>query len=196
MRKILSIAFIVILTINLNAQKFGVKGGLIMSGLTTDVSGDYSLKPGANVSVFFQKTLIPMLSLRPALGYYQKGYTGHSALLGDYAEYLNYVQLDLNLRIKPPLIPIYVFAGPYASYAISGQSKYGSVSVDIDFGKNTYSPFDFGLGAGVGFVKKFAIAHFFAEFGFYKGMTNYNNYSSTVMKNYGITADLGFMIGL
>ncbi len=196
MRKIIFLLLIVFWAVSLNAQKFGVKGGMDLSKVNTDLSGTYTNVTGINGSVFFQKSLIPMLSLRPAVGYFQKGYYSNDGGK-DHFFVLNYGQLDLNLRVKPPLIPIYVVAGPYFSYALSGIDRVNDTTSVIQFGSNTYSPFDFGVTAGLGFVKKFAVAHFFFEINYNKGILDYYHYSDNkYMKNSNISVDLGFMIGL
>ena len=139
--------------------------------------------------------LIPMLSLRPSLGYYQKG-TTYNILGVDGLTKLNYVQMNLNLRVKPPLIPVYAVVGPYGSYALSGYSKVGSVSADIDFGKDKTLPYDFGLTAGVGYQMNLLVGKLFIEGGIAKGMLNIDGSGWAETKNMMIYANLGILLGL
>ncbi len=199
MKKIIISVFMLILAFNLNAQKVGVMGGLNLASVSTDASGDLSLLPGGNASVFFQKTLIPMISLRPGIGITQKGYTGQ--ILGiDYKENLNYFQLDLNLRVKPPIIPVYVIAGPYFDYGLSGKTTFGSgttITSDVIFDKNHVNPFDFGITLGAGFVKNLVLGKVFIEARYEIGMLDTDNSSSySYYKNRNIMINFGFMLGL
>lgn len=92
-------------------------------------------------------------------------YTGHGAkndFLGtSYETRLDYLQLPLLLKLRGEVgqISLFLHAGPYASFAISGVNKFEIAGVgtteDIDFGDKDgeYSRLDFGLlvGGGIGF---------------------------------------------
>jgi len=136
-----------------------------------------------------------MLSLRPGLGYYQKGNTVE--VLGVLTETtLNYVQFDADIKFKPPFLPIYMFAGPYLSYALSGQTKMGSVSFETQFGPDDTNNFDFGLNGGIGFQHNIVLGKVFLELAYNYGMFDYDASNSTETFNRNISIDLGLMIGL
>ena len=177
-----------------NAQKIGVMAGgtfskMVEENITT------SFTPGFNGAVMFQKTLIPMLALRPSIGYYQKGTIEH--LVIENLKKINYLQLNMQLRVKPPLIPIYAVAGPYASYALSGYNKVGGISADITFGKGNTLPYDFGLNLGAGYQMNLLIGKLFIEGGLAKGLLDIDDSSSsTSTKNMMIYANVGLLLGL
>ena len=177
------------------AQKIGVMGGGTFSKMIEENIAT-SFTPGFNGSVMLQKNLIPLLSLRSSFGYYQKGTTGK--ILGiEYLAKINYLQLNMQLRIKPPLIPIYAVAGPYASYALSGYYKINGVSADMNFGKGNTLRYDFGLNLGVGYQMNFLIGKLFIEGGVAKGLVDIDDSSpSTSTTNMMIYANVGLLLGL
>ncbi len=195
MKKIILLLLGVLFFVNMQAQKFGVKAGADLATITTTPSADHGIQPGLNGAVFIQKGIFPMISLRPTLGYYQKGYT--ASLLGiDYVNTINYVQFDLDLRIKPPFIPIYAIAGPYAAYAISGATSTNGISIATTFNKNQINNLDYGFSVGLGYQQNLAIAKLFFELVYNYGMFDYDGSSSFARFNRNLSLDLGIMIGL
>ena len=199
MKKMLFLAVMLFVFANVDAQKIGVKGGLDLSTLMTDNSnGEYSMIPGMNASIFFQKGLLPFLSIRPELGYYQKGSTYKLNGFKSKTTY-DYLNLDIMVRLKVPIIPVYVIAGPYGGYAFGGEYNEDLLNTtsQIDFGKDKTLPYDFGLAGGVGYVKDFAIFKFFVEAKYEMGMVDINDYSlGSVDKNRNLAFSVGMMIGL
>lgn len=181
---------------NVNAQKFGVKAGADLSSMYSNPSGDYNVQTGFNGAVFFEKSFFPMLSLRPEIGYYQKGY--NYVFLGqDFVTKINYAQFDLTLNVKPPFIPIYIMAGPYFSYALSGETSINSLSVATTFDKDHTSPLDYGISAGLGYQFNLVVAKLIFEVVYNYGLYDYNQGSSYVSNfNRNLSLDLGIVIGL
>ncbi|MBN2893528.1 MAG: PorT family protein [Bacteroidales bacterium] len=202
MRKLIFFVAVLIVSLNVNAQKIGVKGGLNLSNtVTDDPSGTYHFKPGINASMFFQKSFVSFFSIRPEIGYYQKGGKNiYSTFLGEVTKLttLNYLQFGVDARFRVPFIPIYVLAGPYGAYALSGENEIISgVKTEIDFAKDKTVPYDFGLAGGVGFIHKFTVLTFFVEFKYEMGMVDTYGYSSqTFVKNRNLIFSTGVMIGL
>ncbi|MEA3450419.1 MAG: porin family protein [Bacteroidota bacterium] len=195
MKKIVLLIFAIAIFSNVEAQKFGVKAGLDLSTVVTDPVAEYGYQPGLNASVFFQKKFFPMLSLRPGLGLYQKGSTYE--ILNVLTETtINYVQFDADIKFKPPFVPIYMFAGPYISYALAGTNKVSGISVDITFGPDDTNNLDFGLNGGIGFQQNLPVGKLFLEVAYNYGMFDYDASSYTETFNRNISIDLGFMIGL
>ncbi len=203
MKKFLFLIVIFFVSFGINAQNLGVKGGLNLSTANvTNSSLTFKMKPGMNVSMFFQKDLVgEILSIRPEFGVYQKGYKYD--LLGSNTINFNYMQFDLDARLKIPVIPVYFLFGPYGAYAISGESVYDSGLIDpitsvVDFGNDKTSPLDFGLSTGVGFVQKIALLSLFVECKYEIGIFDYNDYpnSNSEFKNRNLVFSAGLMIGL
>lgn len=184
-----------VLSFGLNAQKIGIKGGGNLSTLSTDASADYSMKPGVNVSVFFQKDLIPLIDFRPGIGYMQKGYK--TEVLGvEWLGTTNYLQMDFDFVVKPPIIPIYLVAGPNLSYALSGTTKIDNYSFDTEFGSGKTLAYDLGLSAGLGYLVNLPLIDFFVEAKYDMGIIDIDDASSnTFVKNRSIMIDVGVMIG-
>lgn len=195
MKKIITAFILLALVVSVNAQKIGVMGGVNLPSISSSDNYDYGILPGVNASLFFQKTLVPMISLRPAVGFTQYGYTGE--LLGsDYEVKLNYARVDADFRIKPPIIPVYLVAGVYSGYGLSGYYKVGSLSTDVTFGKNDTNPFDFGVSFGGGYVQNLALLKVFVEAKYEIGMADLEPSSSQTYKNNNIKLSLGIIFGL
>jgi len=192
-KHLLLFVFLSTLFVTVNAQIGVMAGGNFAT--YNEPSDDYSYLPGVNAFVIFEKDVIPMTDLRVGFGYIQKGTAG--TVLGvDYISKLNYLQLNLHANIKPPLLPLYAFVGPYVSYGLSGYTKVGSISADITFDSDHTNPFDMGLNMGVGFQKKIIVSKIFLEVGYSMGMMNIDKSGLTdYTKNSGIYIDLGFTLG-
>lgn len=196
MKKITTLILVLtMLVFTANAQKIGIMAGGTFSKMVEE-NTTTSFTPGFNGSIMFQKSLFPMLALRPSLGYYQKGTAGEVVNI-EYLSKINYLQLNMQLRIKPPLIPIYAVAGPYVSYALSGYNKVGGISSDIDFGKGKTLPYDFGLSFGAGYQMNLMIGKVFFEGGLAKGLLDIDDSSSaTSTTNMMIYANVGLLLGM
>jgi Outer membrane protein beta-barrel domain len=198
MKKLFFIVVMLLIFANVDAQKIGVKGGFDLSTKVSTNSIDYGFNPGMNASIFFQKGLLPFLSIRPELGYYQKGYS-YELLQVKHKIAYDYLELNVVVRLKVPIVPVYVIAGPYGAYALGGEHSedFFNTTTKIDFGKGGTLPFDFGLAGGVGYVKSIAIMKFFAEVKYEMGMFNINDsYSASIDKNRNLAFSVGLMIGL
>jgi hypothetical protein len=195
MKKLSLILLVLAISIGMNAQKFGVKAGLNFSTINSSTSGSYSYISGFNGGLFVQKGLIPMISLRPGISLQQKGFKG-TILKVDYSELVNYLQLDMGIRVKPPLIPLYVVAGPYAAYAISGTATVSGVSAKMKFGSNNNPPLDYGLEAAVGYQQNLLIGKLFVELSYMYGMADIGTTSFSKAFNRSFAVDAGIVIGL
>jgi len=199
MKKILVSVVLLTFIFNLSAQKIGVMGGINLANINSSDNIKYDMVTGINASVFFQKTIFPMVSVRPAIGLTQRGYQ-YEFIGVTTKNMLNYGGLNIDLRFKPPVIPIYLVAGPYTGYAISGTTttSIGDIETtsDITFDKDHTNPFDFGISVGGGYVKNLVLAKLFVEAKYEMGMVDlYPSYNETY-KNSNIKISLGFMFGL
>jgi len=191
------VAFFITISVIINAQSVGVKGGLNLSTVSTNsVSGDISLKPGFNFSVFYEHELIDMLSIRPGLGFEQKGYITEQYDIERKLN-INYLQMDVDILITMPEsnIPVYFILGPYIDYAVSGTYKFSSTSYDIDFDNSNYDPNDFGFSFGVGYKFDYSEYKFFTELKYDIGIPDILD-GSGYIRNQNLELSLGVIIGL
>lgn len=199
MKKLILLILGLAIFANVNAQKFGVKAGADLATCISDPSENYGMVPGLNGAVFFQKKFLPMFSLRPTIGYYQKGniYTFGT----DFEQKINYVQFDLPLNFKAPFIPIYILAGPYASYALSGETNTvianSNLSTPITFDQDHISHLDYGLSAGIGYQQNLVFAKLIVEVVYNYGLYDFNQGNTGLSQfNRNLSIDLGLVIGL
>jgi len=203
---VLLIAIMALFVINLNAQSIGAKvGGTMSQILITDVpKDDLKMKSGTQIGAMLSVPIIPiLLDLQPEVILYQKGTKYSYEVLGVKSimkSNLNYIEVPINIRLTIPMIPIYVIAGPYFGYAMSGSGYYKvgeTVLIDnvpITFDKNGYHKFDYGIDAGIGFMKGIGPIHFFAELRYNKGFYDFDA-SLLTQKNSNIGLSVGVILG-
>lgn len=178
-----------------NAQKIGVTGGVNLASVDVTDNYEYGIRPGFNASVFFEKKIVPMIFVRPSLGYTQKGYTA-DILGADFLVNVNYANFDMDLKFKPIIIPLYVTGGIYTSYGMSGTYKVGSLSKDLVFGKNETNAYDFGISVGGGYMKSLTLLKLFIEAKYEIGTTDLFPAFGDEYKNRNIKINVGLMFGL
>ena len=207
---LLIVAF-VFTTASVNAQfKIGAKAGFTMSQFQPN--SDLSLKTGYTFGTMVDIKIVPFLRVQPEFTYYQKGASFKTYLNG--VNYLrkttiNYLHIPINLKLNIPIIPVYLIAGPYVSYGLSGTnySKLGEIvtidNVAVDFGyKNSFQtrPFDFGINFGTGYHKDIlaGLITLFAEVRFDVGLldTDNDNGENSITKNQNVAINLGVLFGL
>lgn len=167
------------------------------------IKDDLKFQPGYEFGVLFNYAILPFLRVQPEVIYFQKGvkYKGE-LVVTDYLSktQINYLHIPINLKLKIPIIPIYIVAGPYFGYAINGTtfSEIGTISVDtdIEFGSDKTLPFDFGINTGVGIIKGFGPIDFFLETRFNYGIVDMNGYSDNIKEtNLNIGINAGVLLG-
>jgi hypothetical protein len=193
--------------INVNAQAIGVKVGGTFSKINYEsdiIANDKIFLPGIQAGVIFSMAIFPFMDIQPEVLLYQKGVKYKGEVLGVEYESFNsiyYVDVPINIRIKPPVIPIYVIAGPYFGYALQGTSYYelGSViltdNVPIEFSSDGTRQFDFGVDAGLGFIKDFGPIHFFLEARYNYGLADLSGSDNQTAKNANIGVATGILLG-
>lgn len=195
MKKILTFLLLSMLCFSYSfGQKFGAKVGVNFSTISTNSTViDPTLKPGLNASLFTYNKILPMIGLRTEFGYSQLGYN-YETLGTESSSNIDYFQLSPNIYIKPPILPIYAVGGVYAAYAISGNDKIGTLSVDKSFGDGKTLRFDYGLNVGLGYRANLAIIKLFMELRYEMGLLDIDDYSSyTYNKNRNLSLSVGFM---
>lgn len=215
MKKLSLLAVAIIFAFAVNAQKIGFKVGTNLAGMTIDdisagamdlANIDGKLRPGLQFGLVVEKDLIPLVDLRIEALYNQKGsnqttdnYLGTGVSVDIKTTY-NYFELPILAKIK--FGKIYVTAGPYLGYAISGNVESTTLGVTlnhaIDFDAEEIKKFD--LGASVGLGAQFGVGPLaaFAELRGSYGFVNILNnpdYADEYQKNMGLALSVGFLIG-
>jgi hypothetical protein len=145
--------------ISAQESRFGIKGGLNLSTLTTDDFDDKNLKPGFHIGVFNKVSLGDALAIQPELLFITKGakYSYDNPLVdGDTKFNLNYIELPVKLVVN--LIEVIeVQFGPYLGYLVSAKSEtnaevldFWNIDSDEEIDREQFKPFDYGLSLGVG----------------------------------------------
>ena len=165
----------------------GLRGGLALGNVSTNVEADYDNRKGIHLGVFSDIALGGgLLSFEPGLAFVQKGLE-----TATYGNKLNYLDLSLLLKIRfiqGPFTPI-VAAGPYFSYLLS--AKYTSAVLDVDI-KSNYKEIDVGMLGMLGFEFKASSKLRLGLLGAYGlGLTNIDGDSDPTTKNKTIQV-LGF----
>lgn len=139
-----------------NAQTFGIKGGVNFANMTISAMG-IGVTPksltGVHVGFVGDFELQNSLFFNTGLLYSLKGFK-MSASGETLSESLNYLVVPLNLEYKFPLnekSKFMIQAGPYLGYALSGKNKNNGESSNVRFGgEGGMKRFDYGLGFGAG----------------------------------------------
>ncbi len=138
MKKLFVLSIALLSIFSLNAQKFGFKVGVNLSGVNSSTTlQDYqtaALNGGLIGGLVFEFNPVKTLGIRTEALYSQKGYNiesdvnvnGTDAVINSSLT-LNYIEVPLLLKLK--LGPAYLTAGPYFSYAISGKDI-ATITVD------------------------------------------------------------------
>lgn len=187
MKKLLVISIAVLLTISLNAQRFGVRFGGNFAGMRTtlDTQGT-KIAPGMTIGLcteFGQKKV----SLRVEANFAQKGFNVDrdedlGASLSNTVAKVNYNYFELPVLAKVNVIgPLYIYAGPYFGFALTGNQIINEISIDgvaltdteLDalgivkdqdlFADDLYKKTDFGAAAGLGAQFSLGPIHTFVE---------------------------------
>ena len=143
-----------------NAQesnlKFGVKGGVNFSNLSTDNAQDNKMLTGVNLGLFAKLPVTNSIAIQPEIYFTTKGskLTYNNVFVDGTANFdLNYIEIPV-LLVLNVTENFNVHVGPYASYLVSSKVKNAS---DVSFynfegniNSNDFNKFDTGIVAGVG----------------------------------------------
>lgn len=126
--------------------RFGLRGGLNMASISTEKNGeikDNSIIPTFNAGVFMDLPVAgKVLSLQPGISFAGRGTKSviEGTVLGSTANFTAtslayYVDGRLDLMFKIPLesFRIFVGAGPYLGYGVSGYTKFDGTLGDIKY---------------------------------------------------------------
>lgn len=186
----------------MNAQRIGILAGMSFSE-TTLRFGDFSYhglksKAGFNGGVIMEFPLSRAASVNTGLLYTQRGYRmddsfddmEHNIKASMITQNLE-IPVNMNLRLKLPVIQPFIQAGPYLMVALSGRMKEGKVSEDIDFSgaDKDMKRVDFGFNMGAGAD----ILNFRILFNYGLGFVNLRVPDDYKMRNRAFTASVAYM---
>ena len=160
MKRIALVMVLSTLIFSANAQAgktvFGVKAGMTIANLTSDMNGD--AKVGMVVGATMDYGFSDNIYLLTGLDFKMKGTTHLKMASSKKAKYaFSYLELPIHVGYKFDIASetsITVHAGPYLACALSGKRKVDGVSQNL-YNKNVQNTvgfkmarFDFGLGVG------------------------------------------------
>ncbi len=191
------------LSVAVNAQdkpvSFGVKAGIAFPNLVYSASG-LSASADAKTSFYVggiaDVKVSPIFSVQPGLTFMNKG-TKSDALDAGASINFSYLELPVNLIANFNAGPgkFFIGAGPYAAYALSGNSKADGVKEDAEFGsgEEQVKRMDFGVNFLTGYKLTNGL-NLHAGYGL--GLNNLSNISEDGMtlkvKNRVFSVGLGF----
>jgi hypothetical protein len=192
----------------LSAQYFGFRAGVNIANAQVDVEqGDLEVDGVTNLQVglFLDFPLASVISVQPELNYVGKGYEySNSVTVGGVTftggEKTTIAYLDLGALLKANFgqdgpVGFYLGAGPYFSYAVSGQFDDGDNKVDIDFDADRVKRSDFSV-AGAAGVTFGADLKFFADVRYMLGLANTSDRDDVTVNNRSIGITGGVMVPL
>tara|TARA_B100000287_G_scaffold370171_1_gene367487 strand:+ start:242 stop:805 length:564 start_codon:yes stop_codon:yes gene_type:complete len=183
--RIIIIIILSIVTYNISAQSFGLKGGLAMTNAVgTDVE-DNSSRTGFYFGGFMQFSEGNNIQYMPQIIFHQKGgKTGSSSTENELV--LNYIDLGMNAHFHIN-DEFFLVVGPSLSYLASAVSKNGSQSSTISEWDG-WNRTEFGANLGAGY-KINDLFHFNMNYGL--GFTNvYDNLS---VRNTSLQIGIGYV---
>lgn len=144
-----------VVSLAVNAQSRGIKGGLTLSSLSTGDSTYDHLKPSGHVGVYSSSSLNDWLGLQAELLYIQKGARESYSIIGGYGVSkikLNYLELPVLAYAQWESLRFY--AGVYLSSLlwakVTNEGSDGTVYLKGVEDRSEYNTFDFGIIGGLG----------------------------------------------
>ena len=184
--------------------KLGVTAGLNASNVIEENNEGSKYKAGFQAGLVADFGITENFSIIPELLFSQRGGKDEISEEGykmSSSTTLNYLQLPVNFAYKFNVgygSKLFIFAGPYAGYALSGKRKVDlklgngtdSGSGDIKFGskEDEVKPFDFGLNAGIGYEYE----KVFFKLQWNPGLANLTNVSGYSSKNTNVAVTVGY----
>ncbi len=196
MKKILLICLSLVLVTAVNAQtRWGVKAGANMSKLTGDIEGE-KLGWGFHGGLMLEHAFgTSGFAIQPELLYMQANSSTEVTSLedirtADASITFNQLQLPINLKYSFGLehLKLFALAGPYLSYALSGDIEGVDLFDKIGDEDAAMKRFDLGVGIGIGVE----ISRFSLTISDQFGMLNTSNYDDTNIKSNNVMFSLGF----
>ena len=140
-----------------DVAKFGIKGGINFSNLSTKEADKDKMLTGFNIGVFAKMPIAHAFAIQPELYYTTKGaqVTYNSTFVNGTAKFnLNYIEMPL-LLVMNVADNFNIHFGPYVAYMINGKVTNESNATLFNFENNIttedYNRFEAGIAAGAGF---------------------------------------------
>ena len=138
------------------ASKFGIKGGINFSNLSTKEADKDKMLTGFNIGLFARMPVTKMFAIQPELYYTTKGaqVTYNGTFVDGTAQFnLNYIEMPL-LFVVNLTENFNIHFGPYIAYLVDGKVKNKSNTDLFNFENNIstedYNKVDAGFAAGAG----------------------------------------------
>lgn len=178
---IVAALFLVLLSFSSSDAQIGIRAEAVFSKIngddvfsksltTSNGSTNINFQTGYGAALTFQIPIGNVFSFQPEIHYIRRGYKINSvygsdtSVIGktkvDGGLVTQYVDIPLFLKVNigsPTKTHLFLMAGPYLGYAISGtlnsvSTGYQTVSSSsaFDFNANNYNRFDYGIGGGIG----------------------------------------------
>ena len=202
--------FFVLYAFQASAQfTFGIKAGLNLANMidkddSQTYSTDYKTKTGFHIGVTGEYAISDNFFVEPGLLISTKGFRIEQDGI-KFSANLNYIELPINAMYKIDMgsAKIFILAGPYLAYAVSGKykadqavlgdnedQKEQKINIGSDKGKDDIKGFDFGLNFGAGL--QYNAITFGLQYGL--GLANLSLYTDngSLMKNNVIGISLGY----
>lgn len=202
--------FLMLFAFQASAQfTFGIKAGVNLANMidkddSHTYSTDYKTKTGFHLGVTGEYAISDNFCIEPGLLFSTKGFRIEQDGI-KFSANLNYLELPINAMYKIDLDPakIFIMAGPYLAYAVSGKykadqavlgdnedQKEQKINIGSDKESDDIKGFDFGLNFGAGV--QFNAITFGLQYGL--GLANLSPYTEngTMMKNKVIGISLGY----
>jgi hypothetical protein len=186
MKKMRMLTFVIMLLFCgvANAQHVGLQVGANFSKFTQNSSDKFALQHGLLIGPVVEFGLAETVFLKSGVLFTVKGdkriYSG--TIMPNLEYSVHYAQVPVNVVLKKDLkvATLFVQAGPYLGYAMSGNKWVADVKSaldfkDVDFGERL----DFGIGAGVGIE----ISRFWAGVNFEAGFAEVYDYATSTGNN-------------
>ena len=167
--------------------KIGITAGLNASSIIATGINNSKYKAGFQAGVVADFGITQNFSIVPELLFAQRGSkyeVNEPPPVGTVSTTLNYLQLPVNAAYKFDVgmgSKVFVFAGPYLGYGLSGSLKSVNGSSSIKYGSNgVFKYFDFGIDIGVGYLYE----KVFFKLQWNPGLININNPELMHVDNY------------
>lgn len=184
---------------------FGVKAGVNISNFNVSFDNadlDTDGVTNLQIGLLLDLPLASIISIQPELNYIARGFSvndGFSGITQSYKANLGYLDLGglLKLRFGQPDggLGFYIGAGPFFSYAISGQEEIGDTENDIDFDDRNLKRTDVSVAGALGltFGSDF---RFFLDGRYMAGLGNISDLDDAELRSNGIGITAGVMVPL
>lgn len=178
-----------------NAQNIAFQVGANFSKFTENSSDKFALQPGLLLGPIAEMGISKNVFLKSGILFTTKGdkrlYKG--TIMPDIEYSVRYIQVPLNLVVKKNLkvTKIFMQAGPYAGYALSGNKKVADAVTELDFKNVDFGDrMDYGIGIGAGIE----IRHIYGGINFEAGLTDVYKYSTSTGKNLTGSIYIGYRL--